>query len=200
MAIVYVWFPGEPGANTWGHMVAGHASLQTTHGYFSFWPRAGKKRSNEGLVAPEVADFSKTTLESDVQGMGWQPDATLPIERLDETAMMAGWTQIKADQTPYRLLDINCCTVTGHLLNLGIVKQIERSGNRPIGKYLTSLLAATGQPWLTKTASVPMVTPSVLLFFAHLTKDYIEDTGHSEDYAAAQVQQLRGSKGVWGFR
>lgn len=203
MATVYVWLPGDPQKTNFFHGISGHISIATTYGYYSFWPGRKGGRENIGLIYPTPAFFDRQSVSEDEAGMEYDVDLQTTITGLDERAMDREWNIIKDNATKYKLLDTNCCTVSGRLLHVGFVNTAAGKDalNGKAGRYLKTMLNGTVKPSLTSVPGMPpSITPSVMLFYAELISNAIAGYPQTEDEVARKVQQMRDEKNpVLGF-
>lgn len=194
MTHVHVWLAGTPGGTQWFHMVSGHIAIAADDSYFSFWPprKIGNKH-NVGLLCPCEADFSRTTIESDIEGMEHEPDESVVIDGLDEVAIRRAWVNVRRCATAYELMRVNCCTVSSRLLNAGIPVRFRwpdaLDSKRDV--QLRRLILGTRTEELDPNLGLPVMTPSVVLFFALLLKNRIEDHGWSEDDVLNDVRAIQ---------
>lgn len=202
MVEVFVWKPGDPREFRFFHLIAGHASIRIKDEYFSFWSAEGKKgKRNIGLIHASPADFSRVSYEMDREDMGYEPDAVIHIDGLNERAMIADWKRIKANATKYQLFDTNCCTVAGKLLNVGLVNtdKWRRELADRAGEWLLESLRITENESLDSASGVPTMTPSVLFYYALLVKNAMEGYKESEDELHRRVKYWKSKTPSIGF-
>jgi hypothetical protein len=130
MVRVYVWkFAGS--AVGWGH--ASMEVLQRHHRdrtYISWWPSpAGREPKFNGSLNVRVPELrliysapaiKERTYEQDCADESGGPDRTVPIIRLDETAILKFWNKLRTGKDPnWRTLTRNCSTTVAHALHAG---------------------------------------------------------------------------------
>jgi len=193
MAEVFVWLPGDPAQHHFFHGVAGHVAVQVSSNYYSFWPGRGKKMERSiGIFKAAPADFSKVSYEIDRRDMGYERDAAISIDGLNELAMANEWDRIKGNATRYELLSTNCCTVSGRLLHVGLVNtdKWQRTLERQAGRWLRECLSITTSVSFTPTVAMHSITPSVILYFAMLIKNANEGYSEPEDQVLRRVKEI----------
>lgn len=119
MINVFVWLPKRSG----GQKNVGHASM-TVGGatYISWWPdeAAGFGR--------DFHPIRNKSYKSDVRDEGGDPDWTIPLDGLDEQAILEWWAsfglsrggvELQGPLPPYNLAEQNCSTVVARGLKTG---------------------------------------------------------------------------------
>lgn len=200
MADVFVWFPGDPKVHRFFHLISGHVAVQASGNYYSFWPGRGKKlERNLGLTKAAPADFEKVSYAVDRDGMGYERDVAVSINGLNEQAMRTEWNRIKSNATHYQLFNTNCCTVSGRLLNVGLVNTEKwRTTWEPrAGRWLRTCLDMTTGASLNPKSDVKTVTPSVTLYFALLVKNAVEGYEETEDEVYRRVKAEQSKAMPW---
>ena len=133
MVEVYIWdFRGSNAA--WGH-----ASMRVGGEYISWWPQGnGRQPKFPDWTGPlcsiySVHAISGRTFEADIApeddgGEGQQPDHTIPLQGLDEAAILAWWGKFSTDgHAQWATLDQNCSTTVAMALTAGGGKNFARN-------------------------------------------------------------------------
>src|SRR5712692_6529138 len=113
MTSVHIWFTDADGV--------GHTSMQVgTDTYVSYWPGGGGAAAKKDIKLKQTHEAAWISgLRGDQRLEGRAPDATVQLNRLNETAMIEAFQALKADAPRYNMLRHNCSTVIAYLPETG---------------------------------------------------------------------------------
>ena len=130
MINVYIWeFRGKNEA--WGH-----ASLLCDNTYISWWPQIPGQVPSKIQNIYTSHPYRNRSFQDDVRDERQQPDHTIPISGLDETAIKDWWarfglvrdtTELIGPLPPWSTLSQNCSTIVATALQKGGGDQYARS-------------------------------------------------------------------------
>jgi len=116
----------------------GHASLQVSDTYMSFWPHGAAYPKKDIKIGQTHDPHFPSQYRGDRRNEGRDYDAKIILNKLDEDAMLKHWDGFRKSPQRYNMLKYNCSTLVAVILEIGSGLTYKHSPRIPINQYVNS--------------------------------------------------------------